>query len=76
MASKQQREVESFNARVPVGGEVDYRADSGAIERDKTRSAACLLSGHTPVIWLEKRPACVLLSRCVPVQPTRKGGAK
>lgn len=56
-------EVENWNLKHPVGTEVDVTMDSGEVRRTKTRSHAEVLSGHTPVIWLEGITGCYLLSR-------------
>lgn len=47
----------------PIGTRVRFRHDDGTFEETKTRSAPQVLSGHTAVIWLEGRAACVALDR-------------
>ena len=61
---KMQAECDAFNARHPIGVDVFVMID-GKDEpfRTKTRSEAQILSGHTPVIWLENVAGCYLLDR-------------
>ena len=64
-----QAEVEAFNARVPLGAEVDYFEYEGApLVRHKTRTEAQILSGHTAVVWLAGKSGCVCTSHCIPVK--------
>jgi hypothetical protein len=63
-----QAEVDQFNAKVPLGGLVDYFEYEGApLQRFKTRTEAQILSGHTAVVWLEGKSGCVCVSHCIPV---------
>lgn len=71
-----QAEVDAFNARLPVGGEVDYFEYEGApVKRFKTRTEAQILSGHTAVVWLAGKAGCVCVSHCLPVNPEAGAGA-
>lgn len=58
-----QRECDEWNRLYPVGQKVRIRFDSGQTSVTTTRSPAELLSGHTPVVWLEGVAGCCLLSR-------------
>lgn len=70
-----QAEVEAFNARVPLGTEVDYFEYEGApLVRYKTRTEAQILSGHTAVVWLEGKSGCVCVGRCIPVPAAAAAG--
>jgi hypothetical protein len=40
-----------------------YRRDNGKAFETRTRSSACVLSGHTAVIWLDGISGCVDLER-------------
>lgn len=42
-----------FNAKFPVGTEVDVRRDSGDVKRTRTRSAAWIAGGHSVLVSLE-----------------------
>lgn len=55
--------VERWNATHPVGTPVVLRLDNGKDFATKTRSRAEILSGHTPVIWLEGVRGCYILER-------------
>lgn len=61
-----------WNEAHAVGIRVTYRDDHGALHGTRTRSRAQVLSGHTAVVWLERRAGCVALDR---VRPSRKEGA-
>jgi hypothetical protein len=61
-----QAKVDNWNKLVKVGDLVTVRRDNGDIEETRTRSPAQLLSGHTPVIWLEGIVGCYLLERVTP----------
>lgn len=63
--TRQQR-VDQWNAAHPVGTPVVVRLDSGKNFATKTRSRAEVLSGHTPVIWLEGVRGCYILERVRP----------
>lgn len=66
--------VDRFNDRAPIGTPVVYRDDLGKIIATHTRSAAWVLSGHTPVILLEGLSGCRLLTRVT--HPPRHKGAR
>ena len=56
--------VEDFNRRFPVGAEVTLRKDFAPDPvRTRTRSEAFVLSGHSPVVFLEGVVGCYLVSR-------------
>lgn len=61
--AKLQAQCDMFNAETPVGSEVLVRKDSGEKVLTVTKSAALVLSGHTPVIFLEGISGCYLLDR-------------
>ena len=66
--------VAAWNNAVNVGQWVDYRSYPEADPvRFKTRSRAELLSGHTPVVWLEGKCGCVTLESLTLV-PVVEGG--
>lgn len=48
-----QKAVTFFNSQHPVGTPVTLRKDSGEIIETRTRSAAAILGGHSPVVWLD-----------------------
>jgi hypothetical protein len=62
-------EVENWNLKHPVGTPVRVRLDDGQVVHTATISKAEMLSGHTPVIWLEHIRGCYLLSRVTPCPP-------
>ena len=66
-----QRHVDLFNGACPVGGKVTVRLDSGEVRETVTRSAAYILSGHTPVVFLEGVRGCYLLDRVTPIIESR-----
>ncbi|MDO9099698.1 MAG: hypothetical protein Q7V53_02990 [Caldisericota bacterium] len=68
---KMQAECDAFNAAHPIGAEVFVQLD-GVDEpfKTRTRSSAQILSGHTPVIWLENVSGCYLLE-CVSAVPAQ-----
>ena len=60
--------ADAWNACHAVGIQVHYAnviGDPTKIYR--TRTEAQVLSGHTPVVWLEGKAGCVCLSHCTPV---------
>jgi hypothetical protein len=66
--------VAAWNNAVNVGQWVDYRSYPEADPvRFKTRSRAEVLSGHTPVVWLEGKCGCVTLESLTLV-PVVEGG--
>jgi hypothetical protein len=62
-----QRQVDSFNARYPVGQQVCVRKDDGEAVITTTRAKAEVLSGHSAVIWLDGISGCNLLDRVSPI---------
>jgi len=42
---------------------VIYRKDDNSTVRARTRTRACVIGGHTAVVWLEGITGCVALSR-------------
>lgn len=58
-----QSQCGEWNAFYPPGTDVIVRMDSGELRPTKTRSRAEVLSGHTPVIWLEGISGAYLLDR-------------
>lgn len=71
--------VSVWNNAVHVGQWVDYRSHPDADpQRFKTRCRAEVLSGHTPVVWLEGKTGCVTLESLtlvVDVYADAQGGA-
>lgn len=64
---QKQQMVDEWNDDMEIGDLVDVRLDCGEIKRTKTRSAAHLLGGHTPVVWLEGISGCYGLDRVTAV---------
>lgn len=66
---KLQAEVDRWNANVPIGTKVEYVEfkDDKNPKLYTTRTAAEVLSGHTPVVWLNGKAGCVALDHCTPV---------
>jgi len=62
-----QRQVELFNHGIPEGSPVTYKRDDGSVLRTKTRSSAYMMSGHTPVVFVDGIAGCVLLNRVSPI---------
>ncbi|GAF84150.1 unnamed protein product [marine sediment metagenome] len=58
-----QAKVEAFNKRNPVGTKVIVVKDLGEQVETKVRYPAEVLSGHTPVVWLDGISGCYLLNR-------------
>jgi len=58
-----EHQIAEFNRRYPVGTTVCVELDSGERRTTITRSAAQILGGHSPVIWLEGVRGCYLLDR-------------
>lgn len=61
--TSQEKEVQAWNDKYPVGQQVEVRKDLGEIEETRTRSEAWVLSGHTAVIMLEGISGAYLLNR-------------
>lgn len=61
--------VAAFNAANPVGTPVRYwtGAREGEGRTSVTRTEAQVLSGHTPVVWVEGHGACIALTHVQPV---------
>lgn len=57
--------VDAFNERNPPGTIVTMIKDLGQKVKTKVRYPAEILSGHTPVVWLEGVTGCYLLSRVI-----------
>lgn len=57
--------VEAFNKRNPPGTVVMMVKDLGQQVETRVRYPAEVLSGHTPVVWLEGVTGCYLLSRVI-----------
>ncbi len=65
---KMQAQCNAFNAACPVGSRVRVQLD-GIDEpfETVTRSEAQILSGHSPVVWMENVSGCYLLDRVTPI---------
>lgn len=61
-----QSQCDQFNARVQIGGAVSVLLDGGEVRETVTTSEAQVLSGHTPVVWLQGVSGCYLLDRVTP----------
>lgn len=59
-----QAECDEWNKLHPVGSEVTVTLDDGIKTKGLVRWEANLLSGHTPVAWIEGISGCYLLERC------------
>jgi hypothetical protein len=70
-----QAQCDLWNMAYPVGTSVEYHPVIGepAHRIRKTRTAAQVLSGHTPVVWLDGESGCVALEACIPAKPTATG---
>lgn len=74
-SARLQKQCDAFNTANPIGTEVIYRYDNGDLKGTRTRSEASVLSGHTPVVWVEDISGCVFLDRVRPSsQAQRKEG--
>lgn len=69
-----QAAIEEYNRAVPIGTEVIVTKDDGKKIRTKTRSAAWVLGGHTPVIMIEGVTGCFLLDRIEIIEENGKEG--
>lgn len=65
--------INAWNAAHPIGTPVSYRFDDNSIKQTETRTEAQVLSGHTPVIWLNGISGCVLLDRVAVLASPVKG---
>lgn len=66
---RMERIVEDFNQKAPIGTTVRYFPISGQEFRHeyrdrKVKYPAEILSGHTPVVWLEGERGCVAVENC------------
>jgi hypothetical protein len=61
--SNKDLEVEVWNLKHPVGQAVEVTRDNGEKILTRTTSTAWVLSGHTPVVFLDGISGCYLLSR-------------
>jgi len=52
-----------FNQQNPVGSPVTVVLDFGQKRETRVKYAAGVLSGHTPVVWLEGISGCYVLDR-------------
>lgn len=57
--------VYNFNKTFSVGDRIKVKMDNGEIKQCTIKSPATLLSGHTPVIWLNEISGCYLLERAI-----------
>lgn len=55
--------VENWNKLYERGQAVAYRKDDNTTVTTRTRTEACILGGHTAVVWLEGVSGCVALDR-------------
>lgn len=63
--------VREFNARYPIGTPVLYWTgfrEGQASGSGRTKTAAEVLSGHTPVVWIDGYRSCVALSHVQPLE--------
>jgi len=60
-----QSKVDMFNQKNPVGSPVTVIKDLGERIETKVKYPAEVLSGHTPVIWLDGISGCYILDRVV-----------
>jgi hypothetical protein len=64
---EKQQICDSWNEHAPIGTDVLVTDDFGAVHTAVTRSAAQLLGGHTPVVWIhcpdKPKWGCYLLER-------------
>lgn len=64
---KMQAQCDAFNAKCPVGGKVSVRLDSGEVRETVTVSDAQIVSGHSPVVWMQGIRGYYLLDRVTPL---------
>ena len=60
-----QSKIDVFNEKTPVGSPVTVIGDAGERITTKIKYPAKVLSGHTPVVWLDGISGCYLLDRVV-----------
>lgn len=68
--------VNDWNAKYPVGTEVNLIDGFGQRPRTHTRSEAQILSGHSAVVWLEGVSGCWNLEFVNPVKVKEKKPAR
>ena len=68
--------LDRFNKTVPLGTPVRFwpGVREGVGREGKTRSAAELLGGHTPVVWIEDWSGCIALTHVQ--RPRRREGTR
>ncbi len=77
--SELQKQCDNFNARTPVGSMVRVWTavrGEGPGKVGLVRYRAYVLSGHTPVVFVEGIRGCVALSHVVPETPTVGSGGE
>ncbi len=57
--------IKAFNKKNPVGSTVTVVKDMGEEVETKVKYPAEILSGHTPVVWLEGISGCYDLDRVI-----------
>jgi hypothetical protein len=63
-----EEEIDSWNKAIKIGDKIEYYSHSYAIpEILTTRTEAQVLGGHTAVVWLNGKAACVSSSTCRPL---------
>jgi len=60
-----QSKVDAFNEKHPVGSTVTVVKDLGERVETTVKYPAQILSGHTPVVWLNGIRGCYLLDRVI-----------
>jgi len=60
-----QSKVDAFNKRNPVGTSVTVVKDLGEKFETKVLHPAEILSGHTPVVWVNGISGCYCLDRVI-----------
>jgi hypothetical protein len=67
-----QSTVDRFNARYPVGTRIRYWKAAGGKHQPsrmtRTVTRASVLSGHTPVVWVEGETGCISLTQVAPIR--------
>ena len=67
-----QSTVDRFNVRYPVGTLVRYWKGAGGEHNSsgvtRTVTRASVLSGHTPVVWVEGETGCISLTQVAPIR--------
>lgn len=73
LTEKQMQKIcDKFNEAHPVGSEVMLMidGDDGRLTKVRTKSKACILCGHTPVVWLEGISGCYALTHVFSINET------